>query len=116
MRGVLLSIGILLMAGCSACAAQLQGVIADWGCTRDMVEHGREATLKQRPDCSLVKNYSKAEYGLITDDKKFYKLDDAGNKQARSLLGNTRDRDNLRVVVTGDLDGNTIKVASMSLL
>lgn len=106
-----------LMAGlqCLA-AAELQGVIADWNCTEAMVRNGREATLRQRSGCSLVKNYKRAGYGLITDDKKFYRLDDAGNRQARQLLGGTTDKDNLRVVVTGEIEGNTIKVTNMSLL
>ncbi len=116
MRTLLLSAVLILSTGWVASAAEIQGVIADWDCTQDMVRNGREATLKQRPACSLVKNYNKAEYGLITDDKKFYRLDDPGNKQARLLLKNTRDRDNLKVVVTGDVSGNTIKVANMSLL
>ncbi len=116
MRRLLLSAALIFGSGCVACAAEMQGVIADWDCTQDMVRNGREATLKQRPGCSLMKNYNKAEYGLITDGKNFYKLDDAGNRQARLLLKNTRDRDDLKVVVTGDVSGNTIKVATMSLL
>ena len=70
---------------CLVGAADLQGVIADWNCTQDMVRNGREATLKQKRSCSLMKNYNRAGYGLITDDKKFYRLDEAGNQQARQL-------------------------------
>jgi hypothetical protein len=81
-----------------------------------MVRDGREKTLKQDGSCSLMKNPGRSEYGLITDGKKFYRLDKAGNDQARELLGNSHDRDNLRVVVRGDLSGNTFKVQSMSIL
>lgn len=97
-------------------AADFQGVIADWNCTQDMVRSGREATLKQKRSCSLVKNYNRAAYGLITEEKKFYRLDEAGNQQVRQLLAHTPDKDNLKVVVSGDLEGDTIKVKNMSLL
>jgi hypothetical protein len=53
---------------------------------------------------------------LITDDKKSYKLDDAGRDWALRLLKNTHDRDRLYVVVTGDIDGDTIHVTNMSEL
>jgi len=97
-------------------AAQLQGVLADWKCTERMVKDGREKTLKQDGSCSLMKEPGRDEYGLITSDKKFYRLDKAGNDQARELLGNTHDRDDLRVVVRGEVSGNLVKVESMSIL
>lgn len=101
---------------CLAGAAEIQGVIADWNCTRDMVRNGREATLKQRRGCSLTQDYNRAGYGLITEDKRFYRLDEAGNQQARQLLADTPDKDNLKVIVTGDIQGDTLKVKNMSLL
>ena len=114
-RAVLLasvSMGFL----CSVHAPELQGVLADWRCTELMVKDGRAKTLKQDRSCSLVKDPGRSEYGLITDDKKFYRLDKAGSDQARGLLGNSHDRDGLRVIVRGDLEGNTVKVRSMSIL
>lgn len=105
-----------LLASCLLCAADLQGVIADWNCTRNMVRNGRATVLKQNRNCSLVKNYNRAAYGLITIDKKFYRLDDNGARLARELLANTPDKDNLKVIVSGDIDGDIIKVSNMSEL
>lgn len=104
------------MTICSGVAAEVQGVLADWRCTKQMVEQGREKTLKQDRSCSLVKNPGRPEYGLITNDKKYYRLDKSGNDQARELLGNSHDKDNLKVLVRGDMDGNTVRVTSMSIL
>ena len=81
-----------------------------------MVRDGRQKTLKQDASCSLMKNPGRSEYGLITDDKKFFRLDKAGNDQARELLDNSHDKDNLRVIVRGDVSGNTVNVESMSIL
>jgi hypothetical protein len=105
----------LLLAGMSF-AADLQGVITDWNCTQDMAQHGREQVLKQRRSCSLSKDFHRSVYGLITDDKKFYKIDPASNGRVLEILGNSPDKDNLKVVVSGDLQGDTIKINSISIL
>ena len=64
----------------------------------------------------MMKDYRRSAYGLITSDQKYYRLDDNGNRLARVLLGNTPDKDNLKVIVTGEIDGSTIKVTNMSEL
>ncbi|MGA8029809.1 MAG: hypothetical protein WB992_21920 [Bryobacteraceae bacterium] len=107
---------LAIALACALQATELQGVISDWSCTQDMVKNGREKTLKQRRNCSLAKDFNRGGYGLITDDKKFYELDEAGNKLARVLLKNTPDKDNLKVVVTGDIEGDTIHVTNMTLV
>jgi hypothetical protein len=114
-RAVLLtsvSMGFL----CSLHAAEFQGVLADWKCTERMVKDGREKTLKQDRSCSLVKDPGRNEYGLITSEKKFYRLDKTGSDRARELLQGSHHRDNMRVIVRGDLEGDTVIVQSISLL
>jgi hypothetical protein len=104
------------LAVAAASAADVQGVIVDWNCVKPMVKDGRDKVLKQNRNCSLMTNYSREGYGLITVDKKYYKLDDAGRVWALKLLKDTPDKDNLKVVVTGDIDGDTIHVKNMSEL
>ncbi len=116
MRTLVRAMSLWLAFGCLGRAAEIQGVIADWNCTAAMVRDGREKTLKRKRACSLMKNFNRSGYGLITDDKKFYRLDDNGNKQARLLLKNSPDKDNLRVIVTGEVEGDAMKVTNMSLL
>jgi hypothetical protein len=72
--------------------------------------------LKQNQNCSMMKSYPREGYGLITDDKHYYKLDDAGRNWALKLLKDTTDKDNLRVIVDGDVQGDTIHVTNMSEL
>ncbi len=99
-----------------ACGGDIQGVVADWNCVKPMVRNGREKALKDNRSCSLMKNYSRSAYGLITDDKKFYRLDDAGIARVKELLKNTPDKDNLKVIITGDVEGGLLKVSNISLL
>ena len=96
--------------------AELQGLVVDWKCAKQMVQNGREKTFKDNRRCSLMKNYRRPAYGLLTDDKKFYRLDDPGNQHILQLLRNTPDKDNLKVVVTGDIDGETIRVTNITML
>lgn len=105
-----------LFAAGSASAAEIQGVLADWSCIKRMVHDGRAKVLKQDGNCSLNPNYSRAAYGLITDDKRFFRLDDAGRAWALRLLKDTAAKDNLRVIISGDLSGNVIHVKNMSEL
>jgi hypothetical protein len=108
--------GLLSIAAGISAASEIQGVVTDWACTENMVRMGREKTLRQNRSCSLMKNFKRAAYGLITDDKKFYRLDDPGNQRILELLGNTPDKDNLKVVVSGDIEGNTVKVSNITML
>jgi hypothetical protein len=105
-----------LALGLPLSAAQIQGYLADWNCVKDIVKNGEEQTFQHRKSCSLQDNYKRSAYGLITDDKKFYRLDTAGNKHALELLPKSPKRDTLHVVVTGDVDGDVLKVTEMSLL
>ncbi len=116
MRKILSIFGFVLVVTCASQAAEIQGVIADWNCAEAMVKNGREAILKQRRSCSLAKNFNRSAYGLITGDKKLFRLDDPGNQRVLELLRNTPDKDNLKVIVTGDVQGSAIKVTNMSLL
>ncbi len=103
-----------LSAICSG--VELQGLVVDWSCAKQMVQDGREKTFRNNRRCSLMKNYQRPAYGLITDDNKFYKLDDPGNQHILQLLKNTPDKDDLKVVVTGDVDGDTVRVANITML
>jgi hypothetical protein len=112
-----LLIGCLGLAfAAMTCAAEMQGVIVDWDCVKQMVQEGRAKVLKNRRSCSMMKNYNRAAYGLITDDNKYYRLEDPGNAKIRQLLKDTPDKDNLKVVVSGEQQGDTIKVVSISEL
>jgi hypothetical protein len=73
---------------------------------------------KDNPDkhdkkCAL--QCQKAGYGIYTEDGTFLKLDTAGNQKALDALKNTSATDHLRVTVTGERQGDTIKVASLKL-
>jgi len=58
----------------------------------------------------------KSGYGVITQDKGFLKLDPDGNAKIAEALKASDKKDHLRVDVTGDVQGDTLKVTSIKLL
>lgn len=77
------------------------------------------ARAKADPDAhtrACMLKCSKAGYGVITSDGDFLKFDDAGNAKAAELLKKTDKADHLRVKVSGERQGDQLKVESISLL
>ena len=54
-------------------------------------------------------------YGIWTADGKYLKFDAEGSKQTLAALKASDRADHLRVDVTGELSGDTIKVSSLAL-
>lgn len=55
-------------------------------------------------------------FGVLTKDQNFLKFDAAGNTKIVDALKASGKKDHLRVNVTGDVEGNTLKVTSIKLL
>ncbi len=57
----------------------------------------------------------KGGYGLITADGAYLKFDAAGNAKTVAALKATKHGDHLRATVSGEKDGDTINVTSISI-
>lgn len=68
---------------------------------------------KHTTKCALT--CAKSGFGILTADGSFLKFDEAGNEKAVAALKQTKKADHLRATVTGERDGDTIKVQSLSL-
>ncbi len=55
-------------------------------------------------------------FGILTADNKFLKFDADGNAKILAELKASDKKDHLRVNVSGDVEGDTIKVTSVKLL
>lgn len=58
---------------------------------------------------------SDSGYGVMTSEGKYLKFDQAGNKKALAMLKETKKENDVRVNVTGEMQGDTIKVASLKM-
>jgi len=87
-------------------AETFNGTVVDVMCKgKDVASHTKE--------CAL--GCAKSGYGLVTSDGTFYKFDEAGNAKAlQAIKGTSKDKD-LRATVSGSMDGNVIKVESITI-
>jgi hypothetical protein len=65
-------------------------------------------------DCALM--CKESGFGIVTADKKFLKFDATGNAKMLEQLKASDKAAHLRVNVSGDVEGDTIKVTSVKLL
>lgn len=73
---------------------------------------------KAKPDahtraCAL--QCAKSGFGIIAADGSYLKFDDNGNTKVLAALKATKKADHLRVSVTGDRQGDTIKVTTIRI-
>jgi hypothetical protein len=67
-------------------------------------------------ECALMPACQKSGYGVFTYDNKFLKFDEAGSRKALAALKASKKEDDLKVEVTGEIQGDTIKVVSLKLI
>jgi hypothetical protein len=101
----LFSLGLL--AASLACAETFSGTVVDVMCKgKDLAGHTRSCAL----DCA------KSGFGLVQADGKFLKFDEGGNARALAVLKKSSKEKDLKVKVTGTLDGELIKVQAVELV
>jgi|FLYL01.1.fsa_nt_gi hypothetical protein len=111
--GMAAVLGLLLVA--LAPAADVEGVLIDQMCSMKAVKEGQKAAAMHTKDCALMPDCVNSGYGVYTSDGKFLKFDAKGNQEAQKALKATKQKDNLKVKVSGNIDGDTIKVSSLKL-
>jgi len=110
MKKMLLTVFVLGLGAGMASAEEWKDVsVVDTNCLEkvkaDPDKHPRSCALK----CA------KGGYGLLTSDGKYLKFDAAGNEKAVAALKESKKENHLRANVTGERDGDTIKVSSINL-
>jgi hypothetical protein len=98
---------IALLAAAVASGETFSGTVVDVMCKgKDLSGHTRSCAL----DCA------KSGFGLVQADGKFLKFDESGNARTLSVLKKSSKDKDLKVKVTGTLDGEVIKVQGVELL
>ena len=84
--------------------------VVDVNCSKkvagDPDAHTRECALK----CQ------QSGFVIVTSDKRVLKLDSKGNEEVIAALKSSDKKDHLRADVSGDVQGDTLKVTSFKLL
>lgn len=110
MRKLVLGITLALLLAGSAFAETWKNV--------PVVDNNCAQKVKADPDshtrtCAL--QCAKSGFGIVTSGGDFLKLDAAGNEKVISALQKSDKKDHLRVTVSGDKQGDTIKTSSVQL-
>src|SRR5262245_46813816 len=96
-------------------AAEVEGVLMDKMCAMKAVKDGEKAATMHTRQCDMMPDCEKSGYGVFTTDNKYLVFDATGNEQAAAALKSSKKKDNLKVKVSGEVTGDTIKVASLTL-
>jgi len=108
-----------------ASAAQVQGILIDEMCSSKAevrivsgprLEGGMIVAEAHTRQCALMPECQKSGYGVFTYDNKYLKFDEAGSRKALAALRASKKEDDLKVEVTGEIQGDTIKVATLKLI
>jgi hypothetical protein len=124
-RLILCAPAVLAGFAAVASAAQVQGILIDEMCSSKAevrivsgprLEGGMIVAEAHTRECALMPACQKSGYGIFTYDNKFLKFDEAGSRKALAALRASKKEDNLKVEVTGEIQGDTIKVVSLKLI
>ncbi len=116
MKRTLITISMLLAAMSMPLAAEtVEGYLVDKACSAKVVEGGVDAAKMHTKDCAVMDNCKASGYGVVTSDGKFLKFDSDGDRMAFKVLGFTSRKDNIKVTVNGEVDGDSIVVVAIQL-
>ena len=93
----------------------VKGYLVDKACSRELAEKGPKAIADHDRDCALMDSCLESGFGVMTADGKFIAFDAAGSKKAAAEIKASKKDKNYQVTVTGDQQGDTIRVASLKL-
>ncbi len=99
----------------TAFAEQIDGILMTTMCAAKAVKEGGDAAVKHERTCNLKPNCAKTGFGVLTPDNRFFQFDQAGNEKALKALQESAKKDDMKVVVTGDVQGNKIAVSNLKL-
>jgi hypothetical protein len=109
-------------------AAEIKGILLDKNCSSKAEESissdpsgpeiagGMLAAEAHTRECLRAPACEKSGYGVYTADRKFLQFDAAGNRKAIEALKLSKRESDIRVDVTGEVQGDTIKVVTLKLL
>lgn len=107
---------MLTAAALSAFAAEtkVQGYLVDLACAS---EEGQKTGFgaKHSTDCLQMPECEKSGYGVLTDDKKVIKFDAASNAKAKQFIAGLKKNKDIKVNVTGTVDGERMTVNKIEL-
>ena len=97
-----------------AAEATVKGYLVDLSCAAEGAgQPGFGA--KHSKSCLQMDECAKSGYGVLTDDKKVIRFDSASNKKAKEFIADLKKAKDIKVNVTGTVNGENITVSKIEL-
>lgn len=104
---------------------KIQGVLIDEKCSPNAqtrivsdgaphLEGGIVWAYTHTRKCALMPDCQRSGYGVATHDNRFLKFDAAGNRKAAEMLSASKKEEDLEIEVTGEVQGDNIRVVSLA--
>lgn len=92
----------------------MKGYVVDQMCAKGFLkkENFMQKAAAHPQECALDEACAASGYGIFSDGK-WFTFDDAGSKQAKTLIEKSKREKELMFEVSGKVDGGTIAVASI---
>jgi hypothetical protein len=114
MKKITLVLLAVVALGAFAAETKVQGYLVDLACAS---EEGQKAGFgaKHSKMCLQMPECVKSGYGVLTDDKKVIKFDAASNVKARQFISDLKKTKDIKVNVTGSVNGDQMAVSKIEL-
>ncbi|PYP82606.1 MAG: hypothetical protein DMG65_25920 [Candidatus Angelobacter sp. Gp1-AA117] len=114
MRKLVLILFAAMAVSALAADTAVKGYLVDRSCA---AEEGSKADFgaKHSKDCLQMADCVKSGYAVLTDDKKVIAFDKAGNAQAKKFIADLKKDKDIKVIVTGTVQGDTMTVSKIEL-
>jgi hypothetical protein len=111
-----LALILFVASAVSALAADnvVKGYLVDSSCANEFQKYSRSAAGHTK-GCLTMPDCAKSGYGVLTDDLKFIKFDKAGNEQASKFISDLTKNKDIKVTVSGQVNGETMTVSKIEL-
>jgi hypothetical protein len=114
MKKVLLILLALMAVSAFAANTTVKGYLVDRACAAEDGSHDGFGA-NHTKGCLQMPPCAKSGYAVLTDDKKVINFDDKGNEQAKKFIeGLTKTKD-IKIAVSGDMNGENITVTKIEL-
>ncbi len=115
MRKAGMLVMLFAVGTCLAEQKTLTGYLVDKACSADYVKKGYAAAKGHDVGCAQMDDCAKTGYGVLTADNEFVAFDAGGNKRAAAALKGTAKKTDLQVTVSGEVSGDSMKVAALKM-
>jgi hypothetical protein len=97
-----------------AADTQVKGYLVDLACA---AEDGQTPGFgaKHTKGCLQMPDCVKSGYGILTDDKKVIKFDNASDEKVKKFIADLKKEKDIKVTVTGAVNGDKITVTKIDL-